>query len=87
MDVGDLSSPAGLAGRGSISGATGVGVIANTTSATSGWWTPTSTITSATANTDVVSSSRLLSFPTAFLPVVSCRKKLVFRPIFWSVSK
>jgi len=55
MDVGDLSGPAGLVGSGSISVATGVGIIANTTSATPGWWTPTSTITSAAANTDVVS--------------------------------
>ncbi|XP_032681840.1 hormone receptor 4-like [Odontomachus brunneus] len=54
MDVGDLSSPGGLSGSGTISGATGVGIIANTTSATSGWWTPTSTITSAAANTDVM---------------------------------
>lgn len=55
MDVGDLSGPAGLVGSGSISIATGVGIIANATSATPGWWTPTSTITSAAANTDVVS--------------------------------
>ncbi|XP_020279770.1 uncharacterized protein LOC109852742 isoform X1 [Pseudomyrmex gracilis] len=48
----DLS--AGLVGSGSISVATGVGIIANTTSATPGWWTPTSTITSAAANTDVM---------------------------------
>lgn len=53
MDVGDLSSSAGLAGSGSIPVATGVGVITSTTSATAGWWTPTSTI--AAANTDVVS--------------------------------
>lgn len=59
MDVGDLSGPAGLVGSGSISVATGVGIIGNATSATPGWWTPTSTITSAAANTDVVS---LLSF-------------------------
>ncbi|TGZ47180.1 Protein embryonic gonad [Temnothorax longispinosus] len=55
MDVGDLSGPAGLVGSGSISVATGVGIIANATSATPGWWTPTSTITSAAANTDVKS--------------------------------
>ncbi|KAG7200351.1 hypothetical protein KM043_017808 [Ampulex compressa] len=54
MDVGDLSSSAGLAGSGSIPGGTGVGIIANTTSATAGWWAPTSTITSASANTDVM---------------------------------
>ncbi|XP_012531948.1 uncharacterized protein LOC105834194 [Monomorium pharaonis] len=54
MDVGDLSGPAGLVGSGSISVATGVGIIANATSATPGWWTPTSTITSAAANTDVM---------------------------------
>lgn len=54
MDVGDLSGSAGLIGSGSISVATGVGIIANTTSATPGWWTPTSTITSAAANTDVM---------------------------------
>ncbi|XP_003698111.1 uncharacterized protein LOC100868182 isoform X2 [Apis florea] len=52
MDVGDLSSSAGLAGSGSIPVATGVGVITSTTSATAGWWTPTSTI--AAANTDVM---------------------------------
>jgi len=55
MDVGDLSGTAGLVGSGSISIATGVGIIANTTSATPGWWTPTSTIAPAAANTDVVS--------------------------------
>ena len=55
MDVGDLSSSAGLAGSGSIPVATGVGVITSTTSATAGWWTPTSTIATAAANTDVVS--------------------------------
>ncbi|XP_015431408.1 PREDICTED: uncharacterized protein LOC107187756 [Dufourea novaeangliae] len=54
MDVGDLSSSAGLAGSGSIPGATGVGIITSTTSATAGWWTPTSTIASAAANTDVM---------------------------------
>ncbi|KAL0124566.1 hypothetical protein PUN28_006423 [Cardiocondyla obscurior] len=53
MDVGDLSGPAGLVGSGSISIA-GVGIIGNATSATPGWWTPTSTITSAAANTDVM---------------------------------
>ncbi|XP_060818857.1 nuclear hormone receptor family member nhr-25-like [Bombus pascuorum] len=54
MDVGDLSSSAGLAGSGSIPVATGVGVITSTTSATAGWWTPTSTIATAAANTDVM---------------------------------
>ncbi|CAK9802087.1 Protein embryonic gonad [Anthophora quadrimaculata] len=54
MDVGDLSSSAGLAGSGSIPGATGVGIITSTTSATAGWWTPTSTIATAAANTDVM---------------------------------
>ncbi|CAD1469068.1 unnamed protein product [Heterotrigona itama] len=53
MDVGDLSSSAGLAGSGSIPVATGVGIITSTTSATAGWWTPTSTIATAAANTDV----------------------------------
>ncbi|XP_043529283.1 uncharacterized protein LOC122538872 [Frieseomelitta varia] len=54
MDVGDLSSSAGLAGSGSIPVATGVGIITSTTSATAGWWTPTSTIATAAANTDVM---------------------------------
>ncbi|XP_034183407.1 uncharacterized protein LOC117605795 [Osmia lignaria lignaria] len=54
MDVGDLSSSAGLAGSGSIPAATGVGIITSTTSATVGWWTPTSTIATAAANTDVM---------------------------------
>ncbi|CAL7943373.1 unnamed protein product [Xylocopa violacea] len=54
MDVGDLSSSAGLAGSGSIPGATGVGIITSTTSATAGWWTPTSTIATAASNTDVM---------------------------------
>lgn len=75
MDVGDLSSSAGLAGSGSIPVATGVGVITSTTSATAGWWTPTSTI--AAANTDVVSFffvifSFLLFFSTLnFLHLIS----------------
>ncbi|XP_076685321.1 uncharacterized protein LOC143377658 [Andrena cerasifolii] len=54
MDVGDLSGSAGLAGSGSIPGATGVGIVTSSTSATAGWWTPTSTIASAAANTDVM---------------------------------
>ncbi|KAI4486084.1 hypothetical protein M0804_006573 [Polistes exclamans] len=57
MDVGDISSSIGLPpGSGSNPGNTSVGVIANTTSSshTVGWWTPTSSIASAPATTDVM---------------------------------
>lgn len=88
MDVGDLSGTAGLVGSGSISVATGVGIIANTTSATPGWWTPTSTIASAAANTDVVSLLLLLhllsfAFETfvSFVTVVISRGDL---PLLYS---
>ncbi|KAF3429074.1 hypothetical protein E2986_01908 [Frieseomelitta varia] len=82
MDVGDLSSSAGLAGSGSIPVATGVGIITSTTSATAGWWTPTSTIATAAANTDVVSSFLCSFFSRSLFPRLdtgracrSCRRE------------
>ncbi|XP_066602798.1 uncharacterized protein [Prorops nasuta] len=54
MDVGDLASSARLAGSGVIPGTTAVSVIASTNLPTVGWWTSTSTVSSAPANTDVM---------------------------------